>query len=106
MPGNIAQPPPDVVAAWPSPNYDQGIRRQWLPAFAGVWLLFSSLLVFVRSCLRLKAHGGGLGLDDVCALPHVLKQRTHNCLGFLGAILGFERCLRSCGHSPCNSRTY
>jgi len=71
MPGNILEPPLSVIATWPTPNYDNstGIRRTWLPIFAIIFLVISSILTFIRTVVRARQHGGGFGWDDVCHWP-------------------------------------
>lgn len=65
MPGNVHSPSPELVASWPRPNYVDPIRSTWMPAYAGILLAMSSLMVLTRLCLRAKHYAGGLGLDDV-----------------------------------------
>ncbi|KAK6441222.1 hypothetical protein LTR95_002551 [Oleoguttula sp. CCFEE 5521] len=66
---NIVQPPLSVVAAWPKAEYEDGVRRTWLPAFAITLLVFSSTLIGLRIGLRARKQGGGLGLDDAFLIP-------------------------------------
>ncbi|KAK6441824.1 hypothetical protein LTR95_001933 [Oleoguttula sp. CCFEE 5521] len=66
---NIIQPPLSVVATWPKAQYENGVRRTWLPAYAITLLVFSSTLVCLRIGLRARKQGGGLGLDDAFLIP-------------------------------------
>jgi hypothetical protein len=65
MHGNIAIPSFEAIAHWPKPDYDHGVRRTWLPIYAGCLLAMSTLLTAIRTILRAKQQGGGFGLDDV-----------------------------------------
>ena len=65
MPGNIHDVPQSVLETWPTPNYVDPIRRDWLPAFSLVWLIVSTTLVWGRFFLRARKQAGPFGLDDL-----------------------------------------
>jgi hypothetical protein len=65
MPGNIINLTPTDVLAWPKPNYDNPVRRTWMPIFSGLTFAAATLMVATRFWLRIRGHAGKLGLDDV-----------------------------------------
>jgi hypothetical protein len=67
MPGNIINLTPADVLAWPKPNYDNPVRRTWMPIFSGLTFAAATLMVATRFWLRIRGHAGKLGLDDVSA---------------------------------------
>jgi hypothetical protein len=67
MPGNIINLTPADVLAWPKPNYEDPVRRTWMPIFSGLTFAAATLMVATRFWLRIRGHAGKLGLDDVSA---------------------------------------
>ena len=66
MPGNIVNLTPEVIATWPTPNYQDPPERTWMPIYAGTLFGVSTALIALRLWLRAVKQAGGLGLDDVC----------------------------------------
>ena len=66
--GNIQEIPPEVLKSWPTPNYIDPVRRDWMPAFALVWQIASSILVWGRFYLRVRRLAGPFGYDDAFML--------------------------------------
>lgn len=67
--------------------YDHVVRREWLPAFAIAWLSLSSLLVILRLTLRATGRNSALGLDDVCVLDLLARQRSNRGTGSTIALM-------------------
>jgi hypothetical protein len=65
MSGNIQNIPLSVLLSWPTPNYDDPVRRTWMPLYAGILQAASTLTVLTRLWLRARGQAGPLGLDDV-----------------------------------------
>ncbi|KAF2720942.1 hypothetical protein K431DRAFT_247912 [Polychaeton citri CBS 116435] len=65
MPANIADIPLSVIASWPTPNYIDPVRRQWMPVFSLAWQIASTILVLGRFYLRATNKTGTFGLDDL-----------------------------------------
>lgn len=66
--GNINEIPPEVLESWPKPNLVDPVRRPWMPAFAMIWMVASTMLVWGRFYLRIRKISGPFGLDDVFML--------------------------------------
>jgi hypothetical protein len=66
--GNIQEIPPEVLKSWPTPNYVDPVRRDWMPAFALVWQIASTILVWGRFYLRVRRLAGPFGYDDAFML--------------------------------------
>lgn len=77
MPGNIINLTPADIAEWPTPNYIDPERRQWMPEYAGLLYGVATLMVGTRLWLRaVGKHAGGLGLDDVSMGRSKLRYNT------------------------------
>ena len=66
MPGNIISITAEDLASWPAPNYEDPVRRNWMPIYAGILHAAATLMVGLRIWLRTIKLAGGLGIDDVC----------------------------------------
>ena len=65
MSSNILHISPEVIAAWPTPNYDYPDRMTWMPIYSSIWFAAATVMVAMRYWLRARGHAGRLGLDDV-----------------------------------------
>ncbi|GAB7358562.1 hypothetical protein MBLNU230_g2624t1 [Neophaeotheca triangularis] len=72
--GNVRLPSPEVIASWPTPNYNDPVTRSWMPAFAVPWQVLVSVLVLTRLLLRWRKLAGPLGLDDALLIPAWLSS--------------------------------
>jgi hypothetical protein len=65
MPANFYNLKPEDILSWPSPNYEHpSEQRTWLPAFAIVWQVVTTILVWARFYLRMTRKAGAWGYDD------------------------------------------
>jgi hypothetical protein len=76
MSGNIQNIPLSVLLTWPTPNYDDPVRRSWMPLYAGILQAASTLTVLTRLWLRARGQAGPLGLDDVRTSKPLPQART------------------------------
>lgn len=74
--GNIQDIAPAIIASWPKPNYVDPERRTWYPAFALVWQVASTLLVWGRFWLRVRHLAGPFGYDDAFMLIAWVSTNT------------------------------
>jgi len=84
MPGNLQPIPESVLASWPTPNYDDPVRRTWMPAYAGILQALTTLLLGTRFWLRIRKQAGALGLDDALLVPAYLAATMFTVLVLLG----------------------
>jgi hypothetical protein len=87
--GNIQTIPPSVLKSWPTPNYDDPVRRTWLPIFAMFWQVASTMLVWLRFYLRIRHLAGPFGYDDAFMLVAWVSRKPP-----LACIIA-DRCSRS-----------
>jgi hypothetical protein len=87
---NIQTIPPSVLKSWPTPNYDDPVRRTWLPIFAMFWQVASTMLVWLRFYLRIRHLAGPFGYDDAFMLVAWVSHRPP-----LIACIVSDHCLRS-----------
>ncbi|KAI5362166.1 hypothetical protein Slin15195_G058170 [Septoria linicola] len=85
MPGNIINLTPADIAKWPTPNYDDPVRRHWMPEYAGVLYGIATLVVVTRLWLRMNKRAGGLGFDDVLLICGWLSLSWFTALSIVGA---------------------
>lgn len=74
------------MAAWPTPDYEDPKTRDYMPAFASIWLVAATIIVGLRFWIRLRRVGGQLGWDDVRSFPFSRRgssQLTPNAQLFL-----------------------
>jgi hypothetical protein len=62
---NILHLSPEVIASWPTPNYEDPDRETWMPIYSPIWFAAATTMVAMRYWLRARGHAGKLGLDDV-----------------------------------------
>jgi hypothetical protein len=75
--GNIQEIPPEVLKSWPTPNYVDPVRRNWMPAFAMCWQVASTILVWGRFYLRIRRQAGPFGYDDAFMLVAWVRVAKH-----------------------------
>lgn len=75
--GNIQEIPPEVLRSWPTPNYVDPVRRNWMPAFAMCWQVASTILVLGRFYLRVRRLAGPFGYDDAFMLIAWVSTAQH-----------------------------
>ena len=75
MPGNINSLPLWQLETWPTPNYDNPLRRSWMLPYSVTLQAFSTVLVATRLWLRATNQAGKIGLDDVCIYVDTLSSR-------------------------------
>ena len=63
------------------PNYDHGVRREWLPCFAIFWIVISSIFVLLRLALRAAGRSSFLGFDDVSEHLEVAIMLSNESIG-------------------------
>jgi hypothetical protein len=68
-------------------DHGHAVHREWLPAFAIVWISLASLLVFLRLTLRITGRNGALGLDDVRASVLSAQQASNRGTGSTSTFL-------------------
>jgi hypothetical protein len=88
--GNIQTIPPSVLKSWPTPNYDDPIRRTWMPIFVMVWQVASTMLVWLRFYLRVRHLAGPFGYDDAFMLVAWVSRKYPFIACFVA-----DYCLRS-----------
>jgi len=65
MPANFYALKPEDIINWPAPNYEHpSEERTWLPVFAIVWQVVTTILVWGRLYLRMTRKAGAWGYDD------------------------------------------
>jgi hypothetical protein len=74
--GNIQQIPQSVLEDWPAPNYENPVRRTWMPAFAIIWQVASTMLVWLRFYLRMRCLAGPFGYDDAFMLVAWVNRKA------------------------------
>ncbi|GAB7336224.1 hypothetical protein MBLNU13_g08991t2 [Cladosporium sp. NU13] len=90
--GNIQEIPPEVLKSWPRPNYVDPVRRDWMPAFALVWQIASTILVWGRFYLRVRRLAGPFGYDDAFMLIAWLSSVAFTaCAWYTTTYLGVDR---------------
>ena len=65
MPANFYTLTKADIDAWPPRNYVDPVDRQWMPAFAIVWQVISTVLAAGRFYLRARGMAGAFGVDDL-----------------------------------------
>lgn len=88
MPGNIINLTPADIAKWPTPNYIDPHRRQWMPEYASLLYGVATLMVVTRLWLRGKKHAGGFGLDDVSVKRYRLRHNPNRGYSFSSSVPG------------------
>lgn len=95
MSGMLDNIPPPIRAQWPELDDENPTRRDYMPAFAGVLVVATVLMVAARLFLRAKKRAGSLGLDDVREDPSTNDSKY---LTVLQAILS-AACIVAVAHS-------
>ncbi|KAI7284066.1 hypothetical protein KC345_g2565 [Hortaea werneckii] len=65
MPGNLISITPEDIQAWPKPNYNDPVQRQWMPPYTITLCAASTIMLGMRLWLRATKKAGNLGLDDL-----------------------------------------
>ena len=76
MIANIYFPTREEIAAWPTPNYDDPVRRIWILPYIIVFQLIAFICVAARLYVRLRMRKDTAGIDDVFLILGLVSMRT------------------------------
>ena len=79
MIANIYFPTREEIAAWPTPNYDDPVRRKWILPYAIIFQLIAFVCVAARLYVRLRMRKDTAGIDDVFLILGLVSMRTRSC---------------------------
>lgn len=100
MPGGI-HPPPQVIASWPAPNYENPETRGWSLTITTVVLASIALAVFLLRLWSRLFLTHNAGADDwvlLAAMVRAVQRRSAETLAlkrFIGTVHGSGCCVLS-----------
>jgi hypothetical protein len=76
MIANIYFPTREEIAAWPTPNYDDPVRRLWILPYTIIFQLIAFGCVVARLYVRLRMRKDTAGIDDVFLVLGLVSTHT------------------------------
>ena len=100
MIANIYFPTREEIAAWPTPNYDDPVRRIWILPYTIIFQLIAFVCVAARLYVRLRMRKDTAGIDDAFLILGLVSMRTESwyrevCISHLTQV--FAVALTACG---------